>query len=353
MPYNRPPLSKGDPGGDVSALMFRIPRGCDDVDWRLGVRAVRAELKASTVHLHNGSELEYDGLICATGLEPRRVDDRHRPRWHVLRTHDDAQRLFRDVEHHRSMLVLGAGFLGCEAAAAARAIGADVEVLAPEPAPMLRPLGTRVGDALRRRLEAGGVRFALSESISSIQQHQEPIIVTGTGRELSRAVVLQAIGSVPHVEWLDGNELDLSDGVLCDESLCVCGTQNVFACGDVARWPNALIDDIPRRVEHWTVAAESGRAAGKNLAAHLAGRHAEAFRPVPFFWSDQFDFRIQSFGWPELAQGDPRLLEGDFDDEFVVGYYREAELIAVVLGGLPGKTAAYRTHLTQALAAPA
>jgi 3-phenylpropionate/trans-cinnamate dioxygenase ferredoxin reductase subunit len=244
------------------------------------------------------------------------------------------------------VVIVGAGFIGCEVAATASALGAEVTVVAPEAVPMERPLGQLLGTDLRIRHEEHGVRFQLGVVPTA---YPPGGVALSDGRTLPADVVVEAVGCVPNVEWLAGNGLDLSDGVCCDAWLRVAGRADVVACGDVARFPNALVDDVPRRVEHWTMATDTARRAGASLASHLTGAPPPdaRFAPLPSFWSDQHGLRIQSFGTLGLGLGDVRVLEGRLGGEVVVGYHRGGELIGVVLVGLAGRVAHYRALLAE------
>lgn len=347
-PYNRPPLSKEALATEVTLdrVAFRMRPSVADVAWRLGTPVVRADLAARTVHLADGTEIRYDGLVVATGLRPRRLDAPGTgPSRHVVRTLDDAAALRERLRPGVRAAVVGAGFIGCEVAATARTLGADVTVVAPEEQPMLRPLGARLGAELRRRHEGRGVRFLLGRTVARF---------TGTGLELSDGtqvaaeVVVEAVGSVPCVEWLDGNGLDLSDGVLCDGALRVEGRPEVVAVGDVARFPNPRYDDVPRRVEHWSMPTDTARHAARTLL----GQDAGPFMPLPSFWSDQYDLRLQSFGAPGLGD-DVRVLEGDLGGEAVVGYHRDGRLVGVVMLGAARRQAHYRGLLLDDARVPA
>ena len=161
--------------------------------------------------------------------------------------------------------------------------------------------------------------------------------------------VLEAIGCVPNTEWLEGNGLDLSDGVLCDNLMRVEGRPDVVACGDIARFPNLLFDDVPRRVEHWTMVTDTAKRAGASLGRYLTGQEADAapFAPIPSFWSDQYELRLQSFGALGLGTDEVRVLEGDLDaDEFAVGYYRGGKLVGVLLIGMTNRYQHYRKLIT-------
>ena len=347
MPYNRPPLSKEALfGASPTDLAFRVPRAAQDVNWRLGERATAADLDAHTVTLAGGETLEWAGLVVATGLTPRRlslpgpVAGRH-----VIRTLDDVVALRKELVAGARLVIVGAGFIGCEVAAAARVAGVEVDVVAPEQVPVERPLQAQLGRALRRRHEAHGVRFHLGTvPVAYLGTTRVTGLRLSDGTELAADVVLEAVGCVPNTEWLEGNGLDLGDGVRCDNLLRVEGRPDVVACGDVARFPNLLFDDVPRRVEHWTMVTDTAKRAGATLGRHLVGEAADPtpFAPIPSFWSDQYDLRLQSFGAVGLGADDVRVLEGDLDADVAVGYHREGRLVGVVLIGLPRRYQHYR-----------
>jgi 3-phenylpropionate/trans-cinnamate dioxygenase ferredoxin reductase component len=359
MPYNRPPLSKDALAGttDVDTLTFRVPRAAEDVEWRLGETVTSTDLTARTVTSADGSTLEWDGLVVATGLRPRRlaVPGASRGR-HVLRTVEDALALRGLLTPGARLVIIGAGFIGCEVAATGRLLGAEVDVVAPEDVPMERPLQQMVGEALRRRHEERGVRFHLGTVPTEFLGEER---VTGVrladGTELAADVVVEAVGCAPNVEWLDGNGLDLRDGVVCDNLLRVEGRPDVVACGDIATFPNLLFDDVPRRVEHWTMVTDTAKKAGHTLGTYLTSGEADPapFAPVPSFWSDQYDLRIQSFGAIGLGSDDIRVLEGDLDGDVAVGYHLDGALVGVVMVGLAGKYMAYRTQIADLAATSA
>jgi NADPH-dependent 2,4-dienoyl-CoA reductase/sulfur reductase-like enzyme len=364
MPYNRPPLSKEVLAGTApfESLAFTPKASAADVEWRLGTKVVAAHLDRRTVALDDGSSLSYDGLVVATGMRPRRLrcpgplTGRH-----TVRTLADAQGLREELTRPGvRVVVVGAGFIGCEVAATAVGLGvAEVTVVDPLPLPMVGPLGDLVARALLERHEERGVRFALGVGVSGFEddgrgQGAADGRVTGVrladGRVLPADVVVECVGSVANVEWLDGNRLDLADGVLTDEHLRVGGRSEVVAVGDVARFPNARYDGVPRRVEHWSIPADTAKHAAKALVAHLMGSEEESasFAPLPTFWSDQHEFRLQSFGAPVLGRDDVRVLDGDPDGDVLVGYHVDGRLVGVV--ALGGRTAAmgaarYRAQL--------
>jgi NADPH-dependent 2,4-dienoyl-CoA reductase/sulfur reductase-like enzyme len=336
LPYSRPPLSKGAlaAGVDVAALEFRRRPAVADVEWLLGTAVVGADLTARRLTLSDGAVLEFDGLVAATGIRsrvlplPGPASGRLR-----LRTGEDAVRIREHLVSGAAVVVMGAGFIGCEVAATARTMGCDVNVVALDPEPMIRPLGPSIGAAMRRRHERRGVRFHLGHSIDEVHGEQRVESVgLSDGSELPVDVLVEAVGSVPNVAWLEGNALDLSDGVLVDHSMQVVGAPvPMVAVGDVARHPNALFGGPPRRVEHWAVPTDTGRRAGLTLATLLAGGKPDRtlFAVLPSFWSDQYQHQIQSFGMPGLAV-DGVVVEGSADSPCIATYTDATGLVGVV-----------------------
>ncbi|MFF8479828.1 NAD(P)/FAD-dependent oxidoreductase [Streptomyces antibioticus] len=361
MPYNRPPLSKEVLAGKApfASLAFRPRPAVADAAWLLGRRAVTARLPERTVVLDDGTSLSYDGLVVATGMRPRRLTcPGPLPGRHTVRTLDDAQGLREALTRPGArVVVVGAGFIGCEVAATAVALGVrEVTVVDPLPLPMTGPLGPLLGRALLRRHEARGVRFALGTGVAGFTGEDR---VTGVelsdGRVLAADVVVESVGSVANTEWLDGNGLDLTDGVRTDALLRAGGRPEAVAVGDVARFPNARYDGVPRRVEHWSIPGDTAKQAARTLVAHLHGTGEEPapFAPLPTFWSDQHDFRLQSFGAPSYGADDVRVLDGTPDGDLVVGYHRDGLLVGVVALGGPGAASAAARHRPALLARPA
>ena len=325
LPYNRPPLSKESLKGGVEVEGLHFRRKYDDIDWRLGAAATGCSLASRVVYVDDAA-YTFDGLVIASGIRPRHLPVPG-PQPPVLRTADDALALRARLTPGTSLLVVGAGFIGCEVAATARQLGCEVTVTAYDAEPMLRPLGPELGAAMKAHHEAHGVTFHLGQGVSEF--HDDGVTLAD-GTRLTADVVIEAVGSVPNVEWLAGNDLDLEDGVLTDNLMRVTGTDvPVVAVGDIARFPNPRFDDVPRRIEHWNLPTETGKRAGQTLGALLGGEEPTGdFRPMPAFWSDQYDIGLQSYGLPAL--GEATLVDGEWSGDCIVEYLRDGEVIGVV-----------------------
>ncbi|MGW6054995.1 NAD(P)/FAD-dependent oxidoreductase [Streptomyces sp. NPDC055189] len=370
LPYNRPPLSKEVLAGEAPAAVTALRRrpSVDDVEWRLGRAVESADLAARTLTLADGSVHGYEGLVAATGVRPRRLPlagVAGGPPRHVVRTLEDSAALRTELAEGVRVLVIGSGFIGCEVAATARKAGCEVTVVAPEAEPMMLAVGAEPGRVLRRRHEARGVRFRMGRLVAELTAGGA---VLDDGSACAADVVIEAVGSLPNVEWLgvsqraagqDAGGLDLTDGILCDAHLRIGGLAHAVAVGDVARFPNPRYGTLARRVEHWSMPSDCARHAARVLVAGLGdgtgtgvgvgvgaggsgdGGHSLApFAPLPSFWSDQFDVRVQSFGLPgvgeevRLLAGEPDAGDGKGEADVVYGYYREDRMVGVVaLGG--------------------
>lgn len=350
-PYNRPPLSKEVLAGVVvshETVAFPQRAATADVGWVLGHRVVSADLDHSTVTTDEGEIFEYSNLIVATGLRPKRqvYANNIRSGRHIIRTLDDAMRLRAELVPGARVVVLGAGFIGCETAATARKLGCEVTVVAPGTVPMLRPLGEELASELQRRQEAEGVKFLLKRTVKDLVGESRVESVTlDDGTELECDVFIEAIGSHPNTEWLEGNDIDISDGLLCDHNLrAVKATgdswNNVWGVGDVVRFPNPIFDDVPRRVEHWNIPSECAKYVGNAIAT---GETGEIFKPIPSFWSDQFDVHILAFGLLALADSS-KLVQGTIDNDCVFEYYRGGQLVGAAGIGLRSVVQGYRKN---------
>jgi NADPH-dependent 2,4-dienoyl-CoA reductase/sulfur reductase-like enzyme len=357
LPYNRPPLTKAalQGGVDPTALAFRRRPTTADVEWRLGTTVSSVDLDAHTVTLAGGETLCYDGLVVATGVSSRRLDLDAPLSWrHAIRTAEDAHALHQQLRPGARVVVIGAGFIGCEVAVTAGALGCSVTVVEPFEVPLERQVGRLVGTEIRRRHEERGVVFHLGRTVVAVDGGDTgpTAVVLDDGTRVEADVVVEAVGSVANTGWLADQGLDLTNGVLCDADLHPLRggvpIADVVAVGDVARFPVPMFGSV-HRIEHWTMPTDMAGHAARSLLAGIAGvgLTGPAFDPVPTFWSDQYGVRIQSFGLPALGLGDVRVLEGDLTAECVVGYHRDGVLVGLVLFGMAKLMVPYRQRLVE------
>ncbi len=360
-PYNRPPLSKEVLAEQVdhAAVAFPLSEVLDDVEWVLGNAVVGTDLEAQTITLADGQELEYNSLIIATGLRPRRLELPGQPAKgaHAIRTLDDAMALRPELKPGAKVVVYGAGFIGCEAAATATKLGATVTVVGKGPVPMLRPLGQQLAEDIQRRHEAHGVRFVMNTYLTEILGDESVTgVVLDNGETLECDVLIESIGSLPNTEFLEGNDIDIDSGVHVNSALHALrkdGTpwSNVFAIGDVARFPIPQFDPTTRRVEHWNIPTEMARKVGKQVALQLgedveahAAEVAKNFAPIPSFWSDQFEVSLLAYGLLDQGQ-EVRLLEGEVGGDCIYGYFKGDDMVGVCGIGMRSKVMGYRNKV--------
>ncbi|AXG82295.1 NAD(P)/FAD-dependent oxidoreductase [Streptomyces paludis] len=327
-PYDRPPLSKQILSGEWEPhrLPLRSPADLDalGLDLRLGIGATGLDLAARTVLLGDGSRVPYDGLVVATGVRPRRLPGTGHA--HVLRTLDDALALRDRLGPGRRLVIVGAGFLGAEAAAVARGLGCEVTLLEPAPVPLAHAVGEEVGRVLSGAHREHGVTLRTGVTVGEVTDGG---VRLADGELVGADEVLVAIGSVPNTEWLADSGLTVDNGLVCDEYSAA--APGVYGAGDVAHWHNPLFG-ARMRIEHRTNAAEQGMAAARNL---LRPEARKPFAPVPYFWSDQYDMKVQAFGYLR-GHDEVTVVEGDLDERrFMVAYRTGDRLSGVLVVGLP------------------
>ncbi len=331
LPYDRPPLSKQmlttdmDPGD----LALNPPETYDEIgaDLLLGAPATGIDLQSRVVTV--GEEaVPFDGLVIATGARARNIPGAENLAGvHTLRTLDDALAIRDDLREGVTVVVVGAGFIGSEVAAAAAARGCRTTVVEAAPAPLVRGLGAEMGMACGGLHATQGVELRLGQGVSALHGSDRVEAVELTdGTRLDADVVVVGIGVTPNTAWLEGSGLTVDNGVVCDGTMNA-GVPGVYAVGDVVRAPNAWIGPEPVRVEHWTAATEQAMLVAGNL---LDPDNASVYDSVPFVWSDQYDDRIQIAGHPS-ADDSVEVLVGAIDDRsFVAGYQRDGRLAGVM-----------------------
>jgi 3-phenylpropionate/trans-cinnamate dioxygenase ferredoxin reductase subunit len=330
MPYDRPPLSKellaGDWEPDRCALAHDQGLG---IEWRPGCAAVGLALAERTLRLEDGREEAWDGLVIATGATPRELPGQpDLPGLFTLRTLDDALRLRAALDAGPRVAVVGAGFIGAEVAATCRGRGLDVTMIEALPVPLERALGGVLGKLVADLHRDHGVDLRLGVGVRRVLgDRRVEGLELSDGDRVAADVVVVGIGVRPETRWLEGSGIALDDGVLCDAA-CRASAPGVVAAGDVARWPNPRFDEV-MRLEHWTNAGEQADAAARALLAGEGG--AEPFAPVPFFWSDQYDRKIQ-FAGRASSDDAMRVVDGSMEERRFVALFERGGRLRGVLG---------------------
>jgi 3-phenylpropionate/trans-cinnamate dioxygenase ferredoxin reductase component len=333
-PYERPPLSKEYLRRETpEAQLYLRPPGYYEeqrIELRLGVSATRLDPTERIVELKSAERLNYDKVLIATGCEVRRLSipgiDLDGVRY--LRTRTESAELAMLLEKARRVVVIGAGFIGSEVAASARMLGKEVTILEASAVPLGRALGTRMGEVCAVIHRDHGVDLRLScrvQEFRGVGRVEEVVLADGSRVHCDLAVV--GVGVTPSVGWLEGSGVALDNGVLVNE-YCETNLPGVYAAGDVANAWNPLLGER-LRVEHYDNAQNHGTAAGKVMAG---GR--EPYAPIPYFWSDQYEYTMQYVGH---ARGDDQIvLRGDlFQRSFTAFYVREGRVRAGFAIGRP------------------
>ncbi|SFL31558.1 NAD(P)/FAD-dependent oxidoreductase [Geodermatophilus ruber] len=313
-PYDKPPLSKqflaGEWDADRTLLLSEEAAERAGIELRLGVAATRLDVAGRQVLLADGSRLDYDAVVIATGAAARPSPWRPGSGVHVVRTLQDSQALQADLQHDGPVVVVGGGFIGAEVAGTARGLGREVTVVDPLPTPIGRVVGPEIGRYFTELHHRHGVSTRFGVGVEEITGSAGDLRVRLTdGTELPAGTVVVGIGAVPNDGWLADSGVPIDNGVLCDEYSRAVDAPDVYAIGDVARWFHPGHREHVR-VEHWTNAVEQGMCAAHNITHPDDLR---SYRPVEYVWSDQYDWKAQIVGRP--TRGTRHELVGDLAGE--------------------------------------
>ncbi|WNV86021.1 FAD-dependent oxidoreductase [Umezawaea sp. Da 62-37] len=329
VPYDRPPLSKQVLGGVwvPERAHLRVPEVLDALDARfvLGDAAVSLDVPTRTVGTASGLSLRADAVVLATGVRPRALPDQAGLAGvHVLRTLDDALALRADLLTCKRLVVVGDGVLGAEVAATARTMGVEVTLAGPQRAPLAMQLGPLVSGLLGELHAERGVDLRLGVAVSGLTAADGRVtgVRLADDEVLPADVVVVALGAIPATEWLAGSGLRVDNGVVCDAHCRA--AEGIYAVGDVARWHHDRLDSL-LRLENRTNATEQAVLVADNVLG--ADRR---YAPVPYFWTDQFDAKLQIHG-VLAADADVAVVEGSVDARrFVALFHRGGEVVGVL-----------------------
>lgn len=346
LPYTRPPLSKELLAGDHDVERVHFPCDTLEAEWRLGVPAASLDRGRRRVVLADGDEVSYDRLIVATGSRPRR--------WpgaggeldgvHVLRNLEDALALRAAFAGRPRVAIVGAGFIGCEVAQTARKAGLEVTLIDVAATPML-PLGPELGEWCAELHRDNGVDLRLATGVAALLGRSDHVegVELADGERVGADVVVIGLGAVPNTEWLASSGLRADPGLACDATLTAVDDPDILGAGDIVAWPHPLADGDVVRIEHWTVAAEQGQLAGRNALAPVDERGP--YHTPPYFWSDQYDKKIQSIGFPGRADRLEQLESTPDRSRVVYAGERDGRVVGVIAINAARRLGAYRMAL--------
>lgn len=347
LPYDRPPLSKQILTGawDADKTYLADHARFEELDVRtlLGRSGTGLDLERREVYLDDGSVAGFDAAVVATGAVARRWSGAGCPPGvHLLRTLDDALGVREALLGGGRVVVIGGGFIGTEVASAARQLGLEVTLVMQESVPLEIAVGPVVGEVCARLHEAHGVRLVGGVTVATIDGVERVESVTlGDGTLLPADAVVLGLGAKPATDWLESSGLGLDNGVLCDEYGVADQASQVYAVGDVARWRG--VDGRHVRSEHWTNVAEQAHHVARNIMA--GPEECAAYVPVPYFWSDQYDIKIQMVGHHD-ATAELDVAMGSLDQKsFAVTYSVAGRLVGAVGFNAPRQIAGYRRQL--------
>jgi apoptosis-inducing factor 3 len=324
-PYDRPNLSKdylaGDASDDWIALRPESYYREHRIELLLDTRVTAIDVAQCSLQLDDGAAKKYDRLLIATGAEPIQlaIPGAHSSQVHYLRTYADSRALIQKAAAARNVLVLGSSFIGLEVAAALRARGLTVDVVAQERQPLAKLFGPEVSTLVQNLHESKGVTFHLDDTIAHVE---ERTVTLKSGIRLEADLIVLGVGVRPDTRLAEQAGLTVDDGVVVDEYLET-SQQGVFAAGDIARWPDAHSGERIR-VEHWVVAGRQGQTAARNM---MGAR--ERFDAIPFFWTHQFDLTLDYIGHAD--KWDRLHIEGSLDAKDCTLSYYQGDRVAAVL----------------------
>lgn len=329
LPYDRPNLSKDYLQGNAEPEW--MPLRPDDFFEEHDIEILKDKVvthigpAAKRITFENGGTLSYDSLLIATGGIPRKLPFQSESQKNVflLRSFYDTDAIIATAEAGTKAVVIGASFIGMEAAASLKTRGCDVTVIAPDKVPFEKILGPEIGRMLQGVHKKNGVKFRLGEQVTDFEGDPKVSVVKlDSGEDLEADLVVVGIGVKPATAILDGIELHQDGGVIADKYLSI--APEIYAAGDIVHFPDARTGELTR-IEHWRTAMQLGRTSAHNMAGKPT-----PFSGVPFFWTRQFDVALQYVG--HAADWDRIIFDGDVEAQDFLAFYIKGDRILAVAG---------------------
>ena len=331
LPYEKPPLSKGTLAGDDpldSAILHPSEWYAErDAKLVLGATVTSIDPARHSVTHDAGEELAFGQLLLCTGSSPRRLDVPGADLGNVLslRSMDESAALRERLVSGGRVVLIGAGWIGLEVAAAARGHGCEVTVIEPQPTPLYGVLGPELGYWFTRLHESHGVTFHFDDGVAELVGDGDvSAVVTTSGKRIEADTVVVGVGITPNVDLARAAGLDVDNGIVCDAALRT-SHPDVFAAGDVANWFNPTLGRLIR-VEHWANANDGGYAAGQSMAGVEV-----SYGPVPFFFSDQYDTGLEYAGFVPPDAATSLVFRGDHATNEFLAFWHTG---GIVLAGM-------------------
>ena len=334
LPYERPPLSKAVlKGEDEMETAFTHDRDWyfeQGVELRLANPATALDAEQHTLTLADGETLSYEKLLIATGSTPRALDVPGADLDGVLylREMQESEALKARFSKGARIVIVGAGWIGLEVAAAARDAGCTVTVIEPQAAPLVAVMGEQVGGWFADLHRGHGVEFRFGEGVERLEGETSVTgVVTKSGDTVPADAVVVGVGITPKTGLAEGAGITTDNGIVTDPALRT-SAEGVWAAGDVANWRSTTLGTNVR-VEHWANANDGGFAAGRSMAGQDV-----TYDPIPFFFSDQYDIGLEYAGYVPRGSGAEVLLRGEpSSNEFMAFWVvPEGEGVRVLAG---------------------
>lgn len=330
-PYDRPPLSKEFLKGEwkEERLYYRALSAYSDqrIELRLSTRVKRIDTEKQLIFICDGEPVRYDHLLLTLGGYPRRLTlpGADLDGIHYLRTLEDSLAISKLIQPNAKLVVVGAGFIGCEVAAAVRTLGVQVTLLESLPLPMAQSFGPEMGEFYAAEHRAHGVNLRLNEGVSAFigNRSVERVVSTKDNTYPCTGVVV-GIGINLRTELLKDTPIAVDDGVLVDE-YCRTSVPNIYAAGDITNWWHPTLKRR-LRIEHWDHACNQAITAVRNMLGQRV-----AYQPVPYVWSDQYDLHLQMYGHVPANEAAEFVMRGSYDERsFNLFYHADRRLLAAL-----------------------